>query len=82
VANSAGGNAFTTFSTEGQPNIVANSKTSQLTFVAQTGIVFGMDATNSTISIATNTYGASNLAVDFGGLGTIGSVTFDYGYVE
>ena len=83
AANNAGGNAFTTFSTEGQDDIVANSRTSQLTFVAQTGIAIGLNPENSTISIATNTFGASNLAVDFGAVTDIlGSVTFDYGYVQ
>jgi hypothetical protein len=83
VANSAGGNAITTISTSGYPDVVANSKTSQLTFIAQTGIAIGLNPENSTISIATNTFGASNLAVDFGAVTDIlGSVTFDYGYVS
>lgn len=83
AANSSGGNAYTTFSTSGSSDLIANSKTSQITFVAQTGIAIGLNPENSTISIATNTFGASNLAVDFGAVTDIlGSVTFDYGFVS
>lgn len=83
ISSTGGGNNFGTISTSGYPSLIANSTNTNLTFVAQTGIAIGLNPNNSTISIATNTFGASNLAVDFGVVTDIlGSVTFDYGYVS
>ena len=82
-ANIGGGNTYSTISTEGSSSLVANTSNTNLTFVAQTGIAIGLDPNNYTISIATNTFGASNLAVDFGVVtDTLGSITFDYGFVS
>lgn len=78
-----GANSFGIISTEGYSDILAPSSNSRLTFYAQTGIAIGTDPANSTISIATNLIGASNVIVDYGQVSeTLGAVTFDYGYVS
>ena len=78
-----GANSFGIISTEGYDDILAPSSNSRLTFYAQTGIAIGTDPANSTISIATNLIGASNVIVDYGQVSeTLGAVTFDYGYVS
>jgi hypothetical protein len=77
-----GGNSFGIIYSTDSPAILANTSNSSLRFIAQTGIAIGLDSSNSSISIATNTFGASNLVVDFGTVTDIlGAVTFDYGYV-
>jgi hypothetical protein len=82
AANVAGGNAFTTISAIGFDDVIANTKNTKITIIGQTGIAIGTDAANSTISIATNLIGASNVIIDFGTVTDIlGAITFDYGYV-
>lgn len=82
AANVAGGNAFTTISAVGFDDVIANTKTSKITVLGQTGIAIGTDATNSTITIATNLIGASNVVLDFGTVtDSLGTITFDYGFV-
>lgn len=82
AANVAGGNAFTTFSAVGFDDVVANTRTSKITIYGQTGIAIGTDAANSSITIATNLIGAANVILDYGQVtDTIGTITFDYGYV-
>ena len=68
-ASSGGGgsqNLFSTFAVSGQNNVVADSTTDTLTFVAGTGITLTTDATNDQITIANSATGANafgNIAV-------------------
>lgn len=82
VANSAGGNAFTTIKSTGYTDIVANSKTSILRFTGESGISVGMDSGNNVIAIAANLVGASNVILDYGTTSEIGYIAFDYGYLS
>lgn len=89
-ANTGGGgggggttNAFSVISTSGYPNIVANSTSNTLVIVGQTGIALATDPANSTLTIATNLIGASNVIIDYGYVSdTIGTISFNYGYVS
>jgi len=80
VGGGGSGNSFGIFSTTDYPDIVANTSSQRVTFVAQTGIAIGLDPVNSVVSIATNLIGASNVTIDYGYVSDIlGAVTFDYG---
>lgn len=73
-------NAFSNISVAGYSSILASSTSNTLTFVSQTGIALATDPANSTLTIATNLIGASNVIVDYGTVtSTIGTISFDYG---
>lgn len=80
-SNTGSTNSFSTILVSGYSNVVADSPTSNLTIMGQTGIAIGTDVANSIIAIGTNLIGASNVIVDYGIVSEIGIINFDYGYL-
>ena len=80
-ANNVPSTGFSRISTFGQETLFS-SNSNNITFVTGAGISITNDQVNTAIGIGTTLIGAANVVLDYGTVDySIGTVTFDYGYL-